>query len=70
MTVRQAAAAAAAATVRYRRAEIGCPRAEGRATLERISEPVGPDGPENWFHRRTLDDETFDAMMTAIESGE
>jgi glycerol-1-phosphate dehydrogenase [NAD(P)+] len=56
--------------VRYRPAEIGCTRAEVRATLERISEPVGPDGPENWFHRRTLDDETFDAMMTAIESGE
>jgi len=54
--------------VRYRPAEIGCTLAEVRATLDRINEPVGPIAPENWFHRRSLNDKQFDAMMATIES--
>ena len=54
--------------VRYRPAEIGCTLAEVRATLDRINEPVGPIAPENWFHRRSLNDKQFDAMMATIKS--
>ncbi len=54
--------------VRYRPEEIGCTLAEVRETLDRINEPVGPVAPENWFHRRSLNDKKFDAMMATIES--
>lgn len=54
--------------VRYRPSEIGCTLAEVRETLDRINEPVGPAGPENWFHRRQLNARNFDAMMATIEA--
>ena len=54
--------------VRYRPADIGCTRDEVRETLDRITEPVGEGSPENWFHKRTLDDATFERMMAAIEA--
>ncbi len=54
--------------VRYRPADIACTRDEVRETLDRINEPVGAESPENWFHKRTLDDATFERMMAAIEA--
>ena len=57
-----------ACRVRYRPADIGCTRDEVRETLDRINEPVGADSPENWFHKRTMDDAMFEPMMAAIEA--
>ncbi len=57
-----------ACRVRYRPADIGCTRDEVRETLDRINEPVGADSPENWFHKRTMDDAMFERMMAAIEA--
>ena len=54
--------------VRYRPADIGCTQAEVRETLDRINEPGGLPGPDNWFHHRQLNEKDFIVMMSKIDS--